>query len=518
MVSPEAMPADAAGAAGAASHGVDSAAAAAAASDPAAAAAAAAAASAAAGRPLSLNIAAIAHALGEQNGLRHRDFHRYRLYLSRRLKRLREQADLKQGRHRYACRPIPDNTNDPRHLLVVLLQAERAWSYGMQLKNDNANSPTPSAKLRAHSIRRFSKALRYARQLEALCKGLEPTPPPAAASTAATAAATAAAAAAAAAPAAYSTETALCDGKTCLDAAAYRCFMESVLQQEKGEWSTAAATLQQLQQLYVQLKRLSCTQPELESLYRAKQEDIEPVLRLCIFHSGDIRAAAAAAAQQEETVRSSRAQATAAAAAATKDSSSSGKPVLAVWRGAPVDPSKDRPRAAIAAALEVWRERQLLPVETLRSLAAAAAVAAAGAVDLQAAAPKLTDSDAQGWAEQCVVPRCCCCSPPPAHAAAAAAAAALRLLLLLLLLLLLGTLRLHALKQQHTRAIASDMTFQKLLSRCCCRCLDCSWCSSRLLLRLWLSSLGWPALAAAAAAAAAVAGKPGGCVMAAGRR
>ncbi|OEH79504.1 signal recognition [Cyclospora cayetanensis] len=201
--------------------------------------------------PLSLDITYTAHVLGDLNGLRHRDYTRYRSYLTRRLGRLRRHLDAKHGRHRYVPKPLPDIITDERYLLLVLLQAERAWAYGMQLKSDNASAATPSAKLRAHSIRRFAKALLYARQLEALY---------------------------------VDDEGPLCDGRTCLDALAYR--------------------------------------------------------------------------------------------------------------GTPVDPKKEKPRAAMSAALANWKELQLLPLETLRTLAAAAAT------DMKTMAPTLTEADAQIWAEQ----------------------------------------------------------------------------------------------------------------------
>ncbi|CDJ43069.1 signal recognition particle, putative [Eimeria tenella] len=352
----------------------------------------AAAAAAAAAAPLALEITQTAHLLGEQNGLRHQDFCRYRKYLSRKLGRLRQQLDAKNGRHRYTPKPLPDNIQDERYLLLLLVQAERAWAYGMQLKSDNANSVTPNAKLRAHSIRRFAKAVSYAHQLEALCKGPRGAPKSSSEAPAAAAAGPAGEAADAAAPTAAAEEEErgpLCDGKTCLDALAYRCFMESVLQQEKEQWTAAANTLQQLQQVYVQLKHLSSTQPELEKLYKAKLEALDPLLRLCVFHSGDIRAAALQ--QQQQRAADRKKQAAAAAAAAADGSSSSG---VATWRDAPVSPKKDKPRAAIAAALANWEQQQLLSVETLR------AVAAAEAADIKAAAPALMERDAQGWAEQ----------------------------------------------------------------------------------------------------------------------
>ena len=63
---------------------------------------------------LSLNISLTAHALGEANGIKHSDFTRYRLYLSRKLSRLRQQLNIKHGRSKYTPKPLPDCIQDNR--------------------------------------------------------------------------------------------------------------------------------------------------------------------------------------------------------------------------------------------------------------------------------------------------------------------------------------------------------------------------------------------------------------------
>lgn len=86
----------------------------------------------------------------------------------------------------------------------------------------------------------------------------------------------------------------LCDEKTCLDARAYRMSLEALLLQEKEEWTEAAERLQELQQVYIHLKRVSSTHEKEEKLFKNLLSSIEPQLRLCAFHSGGVASFAAA--------------------------------------------------------------------------------------------------------------------------------------------------------------------------------------------------------------------------------
>lgn len=71
-----------------------------------------------------------------QNGLRHRDFQRYRQYCSRRLQRVRKSVKFTHGKGKtYIGKKVDAETaTEARFLYIPLYNAERAWSYAMQLK------------------------------------------------------------------------------------------------------------------------------------------------------------------------------------------------------------------------------------------------------------------------------------------------------------------------------------------------------------------------------------------------
>lgn len=53
-----------------------------------------------------------------------------------------------------------------RYLLLVLMEAERAWSYAMQLKQEANTEP----RKRFHLLARLRKAAKHSEKLEKLCE------------------------------------------------------------------------------------------------------------------------------------------------------------------------------------------------------------------------------------------------------------------------------------------------------------------------------------------------------------
>lgn len=53
-----------------------------------------------------------------------------------------------------------------RYLLLVLMEAERAWSYAMQLKQEANTEP----RKRFHLLSRLRKAAKHSEKLEKLCE------------------------------------------------------------------------------------------------------------------------------------------------------------------------------------------------------------------------------------------------------------------------------------------------------------------------------------------------------------
>ncbi|PHJ22875.1 signal recognition [Cystoisospora suis] len=256
------------------------------------------------------------------------------------------------------------------------MQAERAWSYGMQLKGENAASAVIDPRVRAHALRRFSKAVSYARLLEELCHShtpslLHPSLPdfkstpssssalshdkevekssssspsssPPAGETSGTStkllgnessSSTSQSSPSSSTGAGHATKmkgkeksfflfsreerdgflsslgcnlVSLCDEKTCLDAKAYRMSLEALLLQEKEDWREASERLQELQQVYIHLKRVSSTHEKEEKLFKHLLSSIEPQLRLCAFHSGGVASFAASMTTATQAGRKKR--------------------------------------------------------------------------------------------------------------------------------------------------------------------------------------------------------------------
>ncbi|PFH33210.1 hypothetical protein BESB_084090 [Besnoitia besnoiti] len=340
----------------------------------------------------------------EANGLRHGDFLRYRRYCTARLDRLRASLDLRQGRHRYQAKKLPLIIRDERVLLLVQAQAERAWSYGMQLKGENAAAAVSNPRVRAHAIRRLSKALLHAELLEALCNSQTPAlfAPPLPCAEKSGKACAAAKKEGDAAPANKKEEirhgllarphaltqeeiasyfaslpcelVPLCDEKTKIEARAYRLSMRAALLQEQERWDQAAETLQELQQAYAHLKRVSSTQDKEQALFKKLLNEVEPQLRLCAFHAGGVASFARAAAAASVSASGGGGAAAAAAgggawmARAAKAARSEG-PSLAVWRGEEICVSADRPRAGILGATALLESTHFLSNAEVEALA-----------------------------------------------------------------------------------------------------------------------------------------------------
>ncbi|MGH0186050.1 UNVERIFIED_CONTAM: hypothetical protein FKN15_024767 [Acipenser sinensis] len=89
-------------------------------------------------------------------------------YCSRRLRRLRKTLGFKMGnRHKFTGKKVtPEMLSDSRYLLLVLMAAERAWSYSMQLKQEANTEP----RKRFHLLSRLRKAAKHGEELERLCE------------------------------------------------------------------------------------------------------------------------------------------------------------------------------------------------------------------------------------------------------------------------------------------------------------------------------------------------------------
>uniref|UniRef100_A0A672YTS1 Signal recognition particle subunit SRP68 n=1 Tax=Sphaeramia orbicularis TaxID=375764 RepID=A0A672YTS1_9TELE len=196
---------------------------------------------------LGLEILQIIKESQQQHGLRHGDYQRYRGYCSRRLRRLRKTLGFKMGnRHKFVGKKITvEMLSDSRYLLLVLMEAERAWSYAMQLKQEANTEP----RKRFHLLARLRKAAKHSEKLEKLC------------------------------------ESPRVDAKTKLEAQAYTAYLTGMVEFELQEWKRAMEAFNKCKTIYEKLA--SAFTEELAVLYRQRVDEISPNIRYCAYNIGD---------------------------------------------------------------------------------------------------------------------------------------------------------------------------------------------------------------------------------------
>uniref|UniRef100_A0A8D2LLR8 Signal recognition particle subunit SRP68 n=2 Tax=Varanus komodoensis TaxID=61221 RepID=A0A8D2LLR8_VARKO len=199
------------------------------------------------GDSLGLEILQIVKESQQQHGLRHGDFQRYRGYCSRRLRRLRKTLNFKMGnRHKFTGKKVTEELlSDNRYLLLLLMDAERAWSYAMQLKQEANTEP----RKRFHLLSRLRKAVKHAEELERLC------------------------------------ESNRVDAKTKLEAQAYTAYLTGMLRFEHQEWKAAMEAFNKCKTIYEKLA--SAFTEEQAILYNQRVEEISPNIRYCAYNIGD---------------------------------------------------------------------------------------------------------------------------------------------------------------------------------------------------------------------------------------
>ena len=138
-----------------------------------------------------------------------------------------------------------DNLKDEKFLYLPLIQAERAWGYAMQLKQESNTEP----RKKFHLISRLRKAVSHALHLEYIC------------------------------------QSPLCDARTKLEAQAYAAWTQGSLFFELQDWKQASEKLLLSQTIYEKLA--SALNEEEQVLYKQRVEELNPNLRYCAYNIGD---------------------------------------------------------------------------------------------------------------------------------------------------------------------------------------------------------------------------------------
>jgi signal recognition particle subunit SRP68 len=138
-----------------------------------------------------------------------------------------------------------ENAKTVDHLLVLLLDAERAWSYAMELKDES--SMEGKHKLKHMAVAKFSKAAKWAEKLRVLCS-----------------------------------EKA--DPQTALEATAYSDYMTGQLLLERENWSQAVVKLLSARTIYTELSAVGSLHDQ--DMFASRLQDLDPPIRFCKFNAG----------------------------------------------------------------------------------------------------------------------------------------------------------------------------------------------------------------------------------------
>ncbi|GLE04321.1 hypothetical protein PINS_up013236 [Pythium insidiosum] len=184
-----------------------------------------------------------------QNGLRHRDFQRYRQYCTRRLCRIRKSTKFTHGKGKvFVQRKVDAETaTDARLLYLPLYSAERAWSYAMQLKeDDNAekleHGEDANSRIKFHLAGRLRKAAEWSQRLAEIC-------------------------------------AVKADARTSLEAEAYAAFMSGNYAFHREEHERALERFSTARRIYADLSQVGTLSQQ--ELFRASVDELEPFIRFC---------------------------------------------------------------------------------------------------------------------------------------------------------------------------------------------------------------------------------------------
>ena len=107
-----------------------------------------------------------------QNGMRQNDYERYRRFCSVKIQRIRKRINFlnKHGKQYQKMEFTAANVIDAESLFYPLLNAERAWAMGRELREEFGN--TNSSRAFHHSNSRNKKAVFWADLFNQLCHQL----------------------------------------------------------------------------------------------------------------------------------------------------------------------------------------------------------------------------------------------------------------------------------------------------------------------------------------------------------
>ena len=195
---------------------------------------------------LKMDILLATSSMQHQNGLRAGDYLRYAHFCRKKIHKLRKLNHLSQGKRKFQKVEItPQLITDNKIFLILILECERNWAYGMYHKQELTFIGEDIKRLRYEITRKFKRATQNAKNIFEICKKLG-------------------------------------DTQTQLEAEAYYHFINSNYLIFTSKFQEALDLLTKACNIYEKIKQLKDTIESIE--YEEKIKSMKTSMRLCIYN------------------------------------------------------------------------------------------------------------------------------------------------------------------------------------------------------------------------------------------
>ena len=213
---------------------------------------------------LKMDILLSTSSMQHQNGLRAGDYLRYAHFCRKKIQKLRKMNHLSQGKRKFQKLEItPQLIKDNKIFLILILECERNWAYGMYHKQELTFIGEDIKRLRHEITRKFKRATQNAQKIYDICQKIG-------------------------------------DTQTQLEGEAYYHFINSNFLIFNSKFEEALKLLKKACNIYEKIKLLKDTIESIE--YEEKIKSMKTSMRLCIYNLSSTKDTILDEAEFEKTV------------------------------------------------------------------------------------------------------------------------------------------------------------------------------------------------------------------------